>query len=139
MKCPLCDGQVVNGRCTFCGMPYKKDEILYHLNEDRSEHYKHATPKARKIMAEQQKGIPSTGTRNTRTAVQERQKQIRQEAVKHMTTTAGRTVTANKNNRQNQPDKKKGSVVLWIVIILIILVSLAPEIPDIIESLSWYF
>ena len=31
MKCPLCDGTVVNGRCKECGMPYRNDEILYHL------------------------------------------------------------------------------------------------------------
>lgn len=36
MRCPLCDGPVVNGRCKDCGMPYRKDEILYHLNESRS-------------------------------------------------------------------------------------------------------
>ena len=39
MKCPLCDGTVVNGRCKECGMPYRNDEILYHLNESRSDHY----------------------------------------------------------------------------------------------------
>lgn len=47
MKCPLCDGSVVNGRCRDCGMPYRNDEILYHLNEDRRSHEKHATDKAR--------------------------------------------------------------------------------------------
>ena len=45
MKCPLCDGTVVNGRCKECGMPYRNDEILYHLNESRSDHYRHASDK----------------------------------------------------------------------------------------------
>ena len=49
-KCPLCDGPVSGGRCTLCGMPYRKDEILYHLNENSRDHYKHATDKARDIM-----------------------------------------------------------------------------------------
>lgn len=53
-RCQICDGPVVNGRCKLCGMPYRKDEILYHLNESRSEHYKHATDAARKRMRENQ-------------------------------------------------------------------------------------
>ena len=124
MKCPLCDGSVVNGRCTFCGMPYRKDEILYHLNESRSDHYKHATPKAKKIMTEQQKGKSAGNVRNTTVTAQKNQQRPN--------SSAGTRTPVQKK-------QKKGSVVLWIVIILIILMSLAPEIPDLIESLSWYF
>lgn len=61
MKCPLCDGTVVNGRCKECGMPYRNDEILYHLNESRSDHYRHASDKARKIMQTQSTGVGSPG------------------------------------------------------------------------------
>ena len=32
-RCQVCDGPVVNGRCKLCGMPYRNDETLYHLNE----------------------------------------------------------------------------------------------------------
>ena len=32
-KCQVCGGRVVNGRCSLCGMPYRNDEVLYHLNE----------------------------------------------------------------------------------------------------------
>ena len=53
MRCPLCDGSIVNGRCTQCGMPYRNDEVLYHLNESRSDHYKHASTQAKKIMKKQ--------------------------------------------------------------------------------------
>lgn len=49
-KCQICDGPIVNGRCKLCGMPYRNDEVLYHLNENRSEHYKHAGERAREIM-----------------------------------------------------------------------------------------
>ena len=42
-RCQVCDGPVVNGRCKLCGMPYRNDETLYHLNENRSDHYRHAT------------------------------------------------------------------------------------------------
>ena len=46
-RCQVCDGPVVNGRCKLCGMPYRNDETLYHLNENRSDHYRHATSRAR--------------------------------------------------------------------------------------------
>ena len=46
-----------------CGMPYRNDEILYHLNESRSDHYRHASDKARKIM--QTQGVGSLGKGST--------------------------------------------------------------------------
>lgn len=49
-RCQICDAPVVNGRCKLCGMPYRNDELLYHLNENRSDHYRHATSKARAMM-----------------------------------------------------------------------------------------
>ncbi|MDC7288888.1 hypothetical protein NXH76_13850 [Blautia schinkii] len=51
-KCQICDGPIVNGRCKLCGMPYRNDEVLYHLNENRSDHLRHATPEARRELKE---------------------------------------------------------------------------------------
>ena len=88
MRCPLCDGSVVNGRCKDCGMPYRNDEILYHLNESRRDHYQHASDKARKIMRERQRpqdtpkrmngAAKSAAGRTTvsRQAIQDQQKKI---------------------------------------------------------------
>ncbi|MGI6069444.1 MAG: hypothetical protein ACOYBE_03345 [Blautia sp.] len=45
-KCCICEGQIVNGRCVICGMPYRNDEELYHLNENRRDHYSHASEAA---------------------------------------------------------------------------------------------
>ena len=53
-RCQVCDGPVVNGRCKLCGMPYRNDEILYHLNETSRDHYRHASEAARKEMRENQ-------------------------------------------------------------------------------------
>lgn len=53
-KCQVCDGPIVNGRCKLCGMPYRRDEELYHLNEDRSEHYRHASRSVQRKMREQE-------------------------------------------------------------------------------------
>jgi CBS domain-containing protein len=44
-RCQVCDGPIVNGRCKYCGMPYRNDAVMYHLNEDRSEHYRHSSAK----------------------------------------------------------------------------------------------
>lgn len=51
-RCQVCGGPVSEGRCRLCGMPYRNDEVLYHLNENRRDHYRHATGKARRIMRE---------------------------------------------------------------------------------------
>lgn len=53
-RCQVCDGPIANGRCKLCGMPYRNDEVLYHLNEEREDHYRHATVKAREIMRQSQ-------------------------------------------------------------------------------------
>lgn len=57
-RCQVCDGPIVNGRCKYCGMPYRNDMELYHLNEDRSEHYRHASAKVRKAMKESEVPLP---------------------------------------------------------------------------------
>ena len=64
-RCQVCDGPVVNGRCKLCGMPYRNDETLYHLNENRSDHYRHATSRARAIMRQEEipLGDKKTGNR----------------------------------------------------------------------------
>lgn len=105
MKCPLCDGTVVNGRCKECGMPYRNDEILYHLNESRSDHYQHASDKARKIMQTQQRA----GTA----------------AKKDTEKNAGsRTVQPAKPKKKSEKKPKKYSKlgILWVVIIVLVTV-----------------
>lgn len=57
-RCQVCDGPIVNGRCKYCGMPYRNDMELYHLNEERSDHYRHASAKVRKAMAESEIPLP---------------------------------------------------------------------------------
>ncbi|MBQ1311878.1 MAG: hypothetical protein IIY55_08515 [Blautia sp.] len=51
-KCQICDGPIVNGRCKYCGMPYRSDEELYHLNENRREHYRHVSSSVRQKLRE---------------------------------------------------------------------------------------
>lgn len=46
-RCCVCDGQIENGRCRDCGMPYRRDEELYHLNENRRDHYRHVSEETR--------------------------------------------------------------------------------------------
>ena len=138
MRCPLCDGPVVNGRCKDCGMPYRNDEILYHLNESRSDHYKHASDKARKIMREQQRpqdtpkrmngAAKSAAGRTTvsRQAIQEQQKQIRRDAMQKMSATRNTAGTTERYTRKS----KKRSRFVWVWILFILVMSLAPAFGD---------
>lgn len=73
-KCQVCGGSVVNGRCKYCGMPYRNDMELYHLNEDRSEHYRHSSAKVRKAMAESEIPLPD---RNKTTKKPEKKAAVR--------------------------------------------------------------
>lgn len=70
-KCQICGGKVINGRCSLCGMPYRNDEILYHLNEPREVHYKHASAKVRDLMRQYEqpgsKTVQSGGRENRNT------------------------------------------------------------------------
>lgn len=153
MRCPLCDGTVVNGRCKECGMPYRNDEILYHLNESRDDHYRHASDKARKIMQAQQRagntaknaGSGATaGSRNTSSArvnsrtvsrqtYKEQQKQIRQEAMRKMTDTGNTTRTT----QPEKPKKRSKLGIFWAIII--ILGALAPLADDFVDGFKEAF
>ena len=62
-RCQVCDGPIVGGRCRSCGMPYRNDEELYHLNENKSDHYAHASAKARTIMDRNEVPLPDRGGR----------------------------------------------------------------------------
>lgn len=146
-RCPLCDGPVANGRCTVCGMPYKKDEILYHLNENSRDHYKHATEKAREIMRNKAGASGTDGRSLGKNASKEDikayQEKTRQEAVKRMTATktpvsSGKNSAKKKNQKKVEsaygPEKKKtgrGKIILWIIVILLILL---PSILDFVEE-----
>ena len=131
-KCPLCDGPVSGGRCTLCGMPYRKDEILYHLNENSRDHYKHVS------------GTRAVGKNASEADIRAHQQQIRQEAVKRMTTTktpaadSGRKSAKKKNLKKAEAaygsaKKKtgKGKIILWLIVILLILL---PSILDFVEE-----
>lgn len=63
-RCQVCGGKVVNGRCSLCGMPYRNDEVLYHLNEPREIHYKHASAKVRDMMRQYGQDADQTTQRN---------------------------------------------------------------------------
>ncbi len=49
-QCQLCGGRIVNDRCEVCGMPYRNDEEMYHLNENRRDHYAHVSESTRQQM-----------------------------------------------------------------------------------------
>jgi hypothetical protein len=46
-RCCVCDGLIVDGRCSWCGMPYRDEEGRYHLNENLRDHLAHMSEKER--------------------------------------------------------------------------------------------
>lgn len=139
MKCPLCDGSVVNGRCRDCGMPYRNDEILYHLNEDRRSHDKHATDKAREELlkrmvplgdmkqasgqvsgANTRKASGKTGQRNiTRTADQK--VKDKQKAAAKSKQEFGRSSNSSWSPEKKSKKKKAlNRIIFWGLVVLVL-------------------
>lgn len=152
MKCPLCDGPVVNGRCRQCGMPYKNDELLYHLNEDRRTHEKHATDKAKEELLKRMVPLGDTSKQTS-------SRTVNKNTQKKSSKTIGRSTsqTTEKKARNNQkaaarskkefgrsnnsswssekkPKKKKslGGIIFWIIVIFMIA---RPFVDDFVTSL----
>lgn len=139
MRCPLCDGSVVNGRCRDCGMPYRNDEILYHLNEDRRSHDKHATDKAREELlkrmvplgdmkqasgqvsgANTRKASGKTGQRNiTRTADQK--VKDKQKAAAKSKKEFGRSSNSSWSPEKKSKKKKAlNRIIFWGLVVLVL-------------------
>lgn len=57
-SCQLCGGAISGGRCTWCGMPLRDEKRLYHLNEDRSDHYVHSSKRIQSMMRQQETPLP---------------------------------------------------------------------------------
>lgn len=151
-RCRVCDGPIANGRCKYCGMPYRNDEVLYHLNESRTDHYRHATPKAQKIMKQQT--LPAgdkrqaIGRTSSKEEIREHQQKIRQDAVKRMTETKSGTRPGTKPGTRPQTvgkavrdgrkeyrtaeakEKKKRSRFGLLILVLVILFGLVPMLEE---------
>lgn len=143
MKCPLCDGAIINGRCRDCGMPYRNDEILYHLNEDRRSHDKHAADKAREELlkrmvplgdAKQDSG--QTSERNTQKisgkTVQKNAARtvVKKDKDKQKAAARSKKEFGRSSNSSWSSDKKKkssGSIIFWVFTVLVLV---APSIDD---------
>ena len=150
--CPICGDQVINGRCRFCGMPYRNDEVMYHLNESSREHYHHASSSVKQKMRESvvplgDKADPANRP-VSRAQIQARQQQIRQEAMQKMTQTSPmvqramqtkETINLNGKNKKvsskkttyssssgkelSGKKKKNGSLLFWGLVMLFVLLA----------------
>lgn len=113
-NCQVCGGPVENGRCKLCGMPNKRDEVLYHLNENREEHYKHATPKAREILKSRELPLPDS----------KKAKQEKASAQKAKMASKGqksaKTVQPEINKKPVKKEKKKSHGMKGILILLLV-------------------
>lgn len=137
-RCQVCDGPVVNGRCKLCGMPYRNDEILYHLNENRSDHYRHATIRAREAMRQEEIPLGDKKPRQTAAGKTVSGKPSVKAATKNtgsVYTSGKTTTTSGKYPAQKVKKKKKNSLISFIFLIIIILAS----VPDLRDALQETF
>ncbi len=152
MKCPLCDGPIVNGRCRECGMPYKNDELLYHLNEDRRTHEKHATDKAKEELLKRMVPLGDTAKQTSSRTVNKNTQKKSSKTIGRSTSQATEKKTRNNqkaaarskkefgrsNNSswssEKKPKKKKslGGIIFWIIVIFMIA---RPFVDDFLTSL----
>lgn len=115
-RCQVCEGPVVNGRCKLCGMPYRNDETLYHLNENRSDHYRHATNRARAMMRQEEIPLGDKRTGNTGTA-------NRGSGRSTAGTYGGKNVAgARKSAPRRDPSKTGSPVFNWITVLVVVCV-----------------
>ena len=155
-RCQVCGGKVVNGRCSLCGMPYRNDEVLYHLNEPREVHYKHASAKVRDMMRQygqtadhttQHNGKTGWNTNVSRNTNAGRNTDLNRNPAGSRNTGAatGRKTAAAVNTRnkttvdrnrtevldqrkKQQKKDQKNSGVSWIIWIIVTLVILFPKL-----------
>lgn len=140
MKCPLCDGAVVNGRCRDCGMPYRNDQLLYHLNEDRRTHEKHATDKAKEELlkrmvplgdaakqASQRTANKNTQKKSSKTSGRSTSQMAEKKAWSNQKAAARNKKEFGSSNNsswssEKKPKKKKslGGIIFWIIVIFMI-------------------
>ena len=153
-KCQVCGGRVVNGRCSLCGMPYRNDEILYHLNEPRDVHYRHASAKVRDMMRQYGQTVDKAaqrggrvnrstnmgrnaganrnpnGNRNTGNAAATVRKTVPAGNTMNKTTAdRNRTEVSNQGKKQQNEGRKRNSI-SWIIWLIVALVALFPQLWD---------
>ena len=123
-NCQVCGGPVENGRCKLCGMPNKRDEVLYHLNENREEHYKHATPKAREILNSRE--LPLSDLKKVQQAKASAQKTKTAPRKEKPTKTAQPEIKINKKPVKKEKKKSQGMK----IIVTLLLVGVAFAVAD---------
>lgn len=159
-KCQVCGGKVVNGRCSLCGMPYRNDEVLYHLNEPREVHYRHASAKVRDMMKQYGRTVDKTtqrsgranrsantgrstnmgpntgvnrnsnGTRNTGNAAATMRKTAPAGSTMNKTTVNRNRTKALNQGKNQQKEGRKKSSMSWLIWLIVALVALFPQIWD---------
>lgn len=157
-KCCVCEGSIVNGRCRDCGMPYRRDEELYHLNENRRDHYKHASKEAREKLEKLERPLSrqadrgtvsrsssasGSSTRQTGASSgrekRQRQKESENTAYQRRYSSAGRSGGISMSSRSRSRRSRLLIVVILVVAILGMLPGILSALSDIVDDISYSF
>lgn len=140
-ECQVCGGPIADGRCKLCGMPYRNDEMKYHLNENRRDHYEHVSLKTRILMQEDE--VP-LGDKQTPPPKPDKPRPKKKKSYgSGMWKGYARHSTVNKKGEKREGQgapaakaeeeaaRKKVMAILGLVVLLVLLSSL----PEILEAL----
>ncbi|MBQ0000822.1 MAG: hypothetical protein KBT01_04700 [Clostridiales bacterium] len=131
-RCQLCDGVIKNGRCPDCGMYYRSDDEMYHLNETRKDHMIHASSRVKKLMEENNIPLPDRFKGNEDVENPEAEQKLssilKQKSQHAASSQIQRTKNVYKNisgmeNKEKNVMKRRAALLIAVVIILLELVA----------------
>lgn len=124
IKCQICEGEIRNGRCRECGMPYRNDRKMYRLNETLSAEQKEAA--ARRMEQARTAKVQPARNRTERIQKQPRRYQ-RTAAVKGSANRSG-SDTVRSRDKEKKPTGMK--ILLIVIIIGLILMGVMAVFQD---------
>ncbi|MEE1031426.1 MAG: hypothetical protein U0L12_04730 [Ruminococcus sp.] len=102
IKCDLCEGLIVDGRCVECGMYYQKYQGTYYLNERRPAHDTNQE-------AYESKSYEKSIEERRRQVEQKRMERLRREQEQQRQAQAGQTKTSQYQTKQSQTRQAQSS------------------------------
>ncbi len=121
-KCQVCGGPVSGGRCRLCGMPYRNDNEMYHLNENRRDHYQHASASTRRKMAESEIPLPDRGRPGTARTTYSSKSSGTAGQYNRPRTGSGTTIPNVPKSQQKKKKTSSAAVLIYLIILLMMFI-----------------
>lgn len=136
-KCQICDGPIVNGRCKLCGMPYRRDELLYHLNEPRRTHYAHASKEAQQQMRQAEQPIKEQKARLSQPQANRQIQSPRQQRVNQQSQVSRPTIMNGKKLDNKKSKNKRAWIWSILVLCFVVVGNIGSAVKEFRETSVW--